>query len=88
MMRAATTTPPSGVAEGYRREAPPVTREGEVAVLDATGVYYQQLNDAVRDAIAAGATTVRITGMNGQYSHHRCSYRRLSQSALMPWQSL
>jgi glutamate synthase domain-containing protein 3 len=66
MMRAATTIPPAGVAEGYRREAPPVTRDGDVAVIDATGVYYQQLNDAVREAVASGVKTIRITGMNGQ----------------------
>jgi glutamate synthase domain-containing protein 3 len=57
---------PAGVTEGYSRTAPKVTREGEIALIDATGVYYEQLNAAVREAIADGATTVRIEGVNGQ----------------------
>jgi glutamate synthase domain-containing protein 3 len=52
--------------EGYRKAAPPVTLQGDTASIDATGIYYRQLNEAVRDAFAVGMKTVRITGVNGQ----------------------
>jgi glutamate synthase domain-containing protein 3 len=65
-MKAATTRPPAGVMEGYRHEAPAVERSGDAVVIDALGVYYQQLNDAVRDEIAAGAQSIRIANVNGQ----------------------
>jgi glutamate synthase domain-containing protein 3 len=59
-----TTT--SGPVEGYVKEAPTVTREGDVATIDANGVYYRQLNEAVRAAFAEGATTVKLLNVNGQ----------------------
>ena len=66
MMRSATVAPPAGVVEGYRQVAPLVERDGDLATLDATGVYYQQLNQAIRHLIADGAKTIRVTGVNGQ----------------------
>lgn len=66
MMTAATSTPPAGVIEGYRQVAPLVERSGLEARVDATGVYFQQLNDAVRRLVSEGVATVRITGVNGQ----------------------
>lgn len=66
MMTAATSTPPAGVIEGYRQVAPLVERSGMEAHVDATGVYFQQLNDTVRRLVAEGVATVRITGVNGQ----------------------
>jgi glutamate synthase domain-containing protein 3 len=52
--------------EGYLKVAPTVTREGDTAIIDATGVYYRQLNEAVREAFADGAKTVRLDNVNGQ----------------------
>ena len=66
MMKPASVAPPAGVIEGYRYVAPSVERNGDAVTIDATGVYYQQLNDAVRDEIAAGAKTITLTGVNGQ----------------------
>ena len=66
MMTAATSTPPAGVIEGYRQVAPLVERSGLEAHVDATGVYFQQLNETVRRLVAEGVATVRITGVNGQ----------------------
>lgn len=54
------------VMEGYLKVAPTVTREGDVAVIDSEGVYYRNLNDAVRSAFEDGAKTVRIENVNGQ----------------------
>ena len=66
MMKAAVSVPPAGVIEGYRQVAPSVERDGDTAIIDATGVYFQQLNDAVRECAADGVTSVRITCANGQ----------------------
>jgi glutamate synthase domain-containing protein 3 len=54
------------VIEGYRRVEPAVTRDGELAAIDATGVYYSELNEAIRAEIARGATLLRVSGVNGQ----------------------
>lgn len=56
----------AGVIEGYRVEAPSTVREGDVVTVQAGNVYYRQVNEAVREAIASGATTVRLEGINGQ----------------------
>ncbi|GAB4275751.1 MAG: hypothetical protein Kow0056_05680 [Coriobacteriia bacterium] len=64
-----TTTPPvtaDGVIEGYVQALPPVERQGDKAVIDAAGVYYKQLNEAVRQAIADGAKHVILKNVNGQ----------------------
>jgi glutamate synthase domain-containing protein 3 len=45
---------------------PTVTREGATATIDAHGIYYRQLNEAVRGAFADGAKTVKLTSVNGQ----------------------
>lgn len=66
MIKAATSVPPAGVIEGYRQVAPVITRDGATATVDTTGVYFQQLNEAIRGLIGEGVTTVRITGANGQ----------------------
>jgi glutamate synthase domain-containing protein 3 len=47
-------------------DTPPSVRAGEVATIDCKGVYYRAVNDAVRAAIEAGATTVRLSNVNGQ----------------------
>jgi glutamate synthase domain-containing protein 3 len=65
-MKAASVAPPAGVMEGYRYAAPEATRDGDAVTLDAAGVYYQQLNDAVRDEIAGGAKRITLAGVNGQ----------------------
>ncbi|GAB4289974.1 MAG: hypothetical protein Kow0067_16110 [Coriobacteriia bacterium] len=61
-----TRTMAPGVVEGYLKVAPTVTRDGDAVTIDANGVYYKQLNEAVRQAIDAGAATVRIENVNGQ----------------------
>jgi glutamate synthase domain-containing protein 3 len=45
---------------------PEVVRDGDVARIDATGVYYRQLNAEVRNALEAGAKTVVLENVNGQ----------------------
>lgn len=59
-------TTPSGPVEGYQQIEPTVVRDGDVATIDAHGVYYRQLNEAIRGAFADGAKTVRLAGVNGQ----------------------
>ncbi|MDI6843849.1 MAG: hypothetical protein QMC94_05575 [Anaerosomatales bacterium] len=54
------------VIEGYRQVAPAMRAEGDTVVLDANGVYYQQLNEAIRSAVSAGARNIRIENANGQ----------------------
>ena len=66
MMRAATSVPPAGVIEGYRQVAPGIERDGESVTIDATGVYFQQLNDAIRAEIASGTKAISLRGVNGQ----------------------
>jgi glutamate synthase domain-containing protein 3 len=56
----------SGPVEGYLKVAPAVTTDGDTVSIDATGVYYRQLNEAIRAAFDAGACTVRVAGVNGQ----------------------
>ncbi len=65
-MKAATTAPPAGVIEGYRQVTPAIKRDGDVVTIDATGVYFQQLNDAVRGEVERDATRVTLNGVNGQ----------------------
>lgn len=60
------TMDPAVPVEGYVYERPTVERDGDVAVIDAGGVYYKQLNEAVRSAIADGATSVVLRNVNGQ----------------------
>jgi glutamate synthase domain-containing protein 3 len=60
------TTTVAGPIEGYLQIDPTVTREGDTAVIDANGVYYRQLNEAVRAAFADGVKTVRLVHVNGQ----------------------
>lgn len=62
-MNALTRTRP---IEGYLQVAPEVTVDGDVATVDATGVYYRQVNEAIRAAFDRGAKTVRVGGVNGQ----------------------
>ncbi len=52
--------------EGYLKVAPQVTREGDAVTIDADGVYYRQLNEAIRAAFAGGARSVVVNGVNGQ----------------------
>ena len=66
MIKAATSVPPAGVIEGYRQVAPVISRDGATATVDTTGVYFQQLNEAIRELVSDGVSTVRITGANGQ----------------------
>lgn len=56
----------SGPIEGYFKVEPTVTRDGDVATIDSNGVYYRQLNEAVRGAFEDGAVTVRVENVNGQ----------------------
>jgi glutamate synthase domain-containing protein 3 len=59
-----TTT--TGPVEGYLQVTPTIERDGDVATIDANGVYYRQLNEAVRAAIADGAKTIKLRNVNGQ----------------------
>lgn len=59
-------TTASGPVEGYVQVAPSVVREGDVATIDSNGVYYRQLNEAIRGAFADGVKTVKLLNVNGQ----------------------
>ncbi|MBE0416893.1 MAG: hypothetical protein IBX63_03925, partial [Coriobacteriia bacterium] len=52
--------------EGYFQIDPEVTIEGEVATIDARGIYYKHLNEAVRQCFAEGVTKVVLHNINGQ----------------------
>lgn len=54
------------VIEGYRQVAPAMRSDGETVVFDANGVYYRQLNDAIREAVSSGVRSIRIENANGQ----------------------
>jgi glutamate synthase domain-containing protein 3 len=56
----------TGPIEGYLHVEPASTREGEVYTIDAHDVYYRELNEAVRSALADGAKSVRLENVNGQ----------------------
>jgi len=56
----------AGLIEGYQQAAPASERDGDTVTLHGRGVYYRELNEAVRGAIADGATTVRLLDVNGQ----------------------
>jgi glutamate synthase domain-containing protein 3 len=51
---------------GHTTDAPPCEIAGDVATIDCAGVYYRAVNEAVRAAVEAGATTVRLLNVNGQ----------------------
>ncbi len=61
-----TITPDAGPMEGYRYVDPAVVAEGDMARIDSDGVYYKNLNEAVRGAFANGAKTVVLDNVNGQ----------------------
>jgi glutamate synthase domain-containing protein 3 len=61
-----TTLTDKGPLEGYLHVAPTVTVEGDVARIDANGVYYRELNEAIRGAFADGAKRVECASVNGQ----------------------
>ncbi|MBE0476392.1 MAG: hypothetical protein IBX62_04750 [Coriobacteriia bacterium] len=56
----------AGLFQGYREVVPSVRVEGGRAAIDASGVYYKQLNEAVRAAVAEGAGHVVVENVNGQ----------------------
>ena len=56
----------AGPIQGYVAKAPEVTREGDAVTIECRGIYYRQVNEAVRAAIAEGASTVRLVNVNGQ----------------------
>jgi glutamate synthase domain-containing protein 3 len=55
-----------GPIEGYVHTEPSVVAEGDVVTIDCQGVYYKQVNEAVRASIESGAKRIRLTGVNGQ----------------------
>jgi glutamate synthase domain-containing protein 3 len=61
-----TTETVKGPIEGYVQTEPEVTVADGVTSIDCRGVYYKQVNEAVRAAFAAGSTSVRLTEVNGQ----------------------
>ena len=38
----------------------------KTVTLDASGIYYRQLNEQIREAVAAGATNIILKNVNGQ----------------------
>jgi glutamate synthase domain-containing protein 3 len=59
-------TATQGPVEGYLALDPSVKVDGDTARIDAAGIYYRNLNQAVRDAFKAGAKTVVLEHVNGQ----------------------
>lgn len=59
-------TKTNGPIEGYVTERPSVVREGDTATIDCRGIYYKQVNEAVRTAFDEGARLVVLDGVNGQ----------------------
>ena len=61
-------TATTAISQQYAQsiDVPASVRAGDVATIDCKGVYYRAVNDAVRAALEAGATTVRLLGVNGQ----------------------
>ncbi len=59
-------TPDAGPMEGYRHVDPAVVRDGDTVRIDAAGVYYKNLNEAVRASFADGARNVVLENVNGQ----------------------
>jgi glutamate synthase domain-containing protein 3 len=55
-----------GPIEGYLTRDPDVVIEDDTATIDAVSVYYRNLNEAVRGALAAGIKTVKLMNVNGQ----------------------
>lgn len=60
----------SEVIVGYHQIEPVVTQEHEgdasSVIIECQSVYYRQVNEAIRAAIAEGATSIRLRGINGQ----------------------
>lgn len=61
-----TITTTTGPVQGYIAAPPKVTREGDIVRIDAEGIYYKHMNEAVRQAFADGAKTVVLEHINGQ----------------------
>ncbi len=60
------TTLTSGPVEGYVAVEPTVTIEGDTATIECQGIYYRQVNEAVRNCFSNGIKTVRLNNVNGQ----------------------
>jgi len=56
----------TGPIEGYLTVEPAVERDGDTVTIEARNVYYKQMNEAVRRAIADGAKRIVLNGVNGQ----------------------
>lgn len=60
----------SEVIVGYHHIEPVVVQEHEgdssSVIIECQSIYYRQVNEAIRAAIAEGATSVRLRGINGQ----------------------
>ena len=56
----------AGPIEGYQKVGPEVAVDGDAVTIEARGVYYRNLNEAVRAAFAAGAKKIRLQHVNGQ----------------------
>jgi len=52
--------------EGYLQVDPQVSVEGDTATIDARGIYYKHVNEAVRRCFAEGATNIVLKSINGQ----------------------
>jgi len=52
--------------EGYVQAEPEVTIDGDVAIIDARGIYYKQLNEAVRRCFSEGVEKAVLQDVNGQ----------------------
>ncbi len=65
-MTAKLTTERTSPVEGYLQVDPTVERTGDTVRIDSGNVYYKQLNETVRTAVAEGAKTIVIDNVNGQ----------------------
>jgi glutamate synthase domain-containing protein 3 len=65
-MSTMSTVTVKSAAAGVAAPAALAHQQAAVTTIDCRGVRYQQVNEAVRAAVAAGATTVRLENVNGQ----------------------
>ncbi len=60
----------SAVIIGYHHTEPVVVQEHEgdlsSVIIECQSIYYREVNEAIRAAIKAGATNIRLKGINGQ----------------------
>ncbi len=58
--------PAKPVAKAGTKAVAKTATPGKAVTIDAAGVYYKQLNERIREAVAAGAKEITLVNVNGQ----------------------